>query len=230
MKLERWRQLAALCCLLFVFACDRGAQPRQEQNVTQASSNPAAPLDGTSATPAKAGQVDPSNREKILSMLTGFEHVPSAEELYAVEPDRDNLRATLLDIYRDKSAKKGARQRALTLMRHAPGDATLRAYEEILTSSSTPDADRRAAIKAYGACAGEKGEVTLTELLGHSDAHTRAAAAVELGELGTPGAKGALEARAKVESVAHVRVRIGKALGRDIGPAPTSGSDQEAPQ
>lgn len=230
MKPENWHLYAMLCCLLFVFACDRGAQPRQEQDVTRASANPSAPLDASSATPAKSGQVNPANRDKILSMLTGFEHVPSAEDLYAVEPDGDNLRATLLDIYRDKSAKKGARQRALTLMRHIPGDTTLRTYEEILTAASTPDADRRAAIKAYGACAGQKGEPTLVDMLAHSDAHTRAAAAVELGEIGTDSARSALEARAQVEPVPHVRIRIGKALGRDIGPAPTSDANGGTPQ
>ena len=92
MKPENWHLYAMLCCLLFVFACDRGAQPRQEQDVTRASANPSAPLDASSATPAKSGQVNPANRDKILSMLTGFEHVPSAEDLYeALDDVRDQL-------------------------------------------------------------------------------------------------------------------------------------------
>ena len=227
---------AMLVGALVLFACDRGAQPREEKPVAEAAATPngsgsSATIDGSSATPAKRGVVDPAKREKILSQLAGFEHVPKPEALYAVEPDGDNLRAILLDIYNDKSERKGARQRALALIRHVPGDATLAAYEEILRSSSTPDADRRAATKAYGACAGEKGVATLTELLQHSDSHTRAAAAIELGEVGSADAKGALEARAKIETAPNVRVRIGQALGRDIGPAPTSAptSPAEAP-
>lgn len=213
-------------CLLGAVACDRAGAP-EEASVSEPEPAAAKPLDGSSAQPASQGQVDPGKRAQIEGLLGGVEHVPTAQDLYAVEPDVDALRATLLDIYQDSGVKKGTRQRALVLMQHAPGPVTNAFYEGKLTDPATPSTERRILVKAYAGAAGPDAEAVLIEQLAHDDTPTRVMVIQELAKLGSPGAIAALEARAKIEQTAHVRKKLGTALGRDIGASPATTPQQE---
>ena len=167
-------------------------------------------------------RVDEEKKARLVGMLGGYEHVPSKEQLYAVEQDVDALRALLRAIYEDEAVKKGARQRALALMHHSPGEATTSYYEMLLDEERTAPSERRVLVRAYAALRGAEAVEVLSEQLQHEDGQTRAVSAVELGQLATPEAIAALEARAEVEREPHVRRRIGQALGREISDGPAA--------
>ncbi len=216
--------VAAMCVLM---ACDRSAAPQESSVSEPAEVESSSQLDGSNAKPVTRAEVsvDPERRAQIERMLGGFEHTPTSEELYAVESDADVLRATLRSLYEDPAVKKGARQRALVSMQYTPGEATNSFYEELFASADTSNAERRILVIAYANAAGADAEPVLITQLGHDDAATRVQVISALAALGTPSAIQALEARARVESVKHVRKKLGAALGRDIGEQPVESQE-----
>lgn len=217
MRSRKLRQALCICVCLVASGCDRGTSAEVELSQPQAPAR--SPRSGEGAVRASA-PLDPATRARLESALGGFEHQPSAEDLYAIEGDGATLRALLIDLHEDTTVRRGVRQRALSALQHAPGEATNAYYEALLERETTRAADRRIAIRAYANAAGAEAEASLIEQLSQEDASARSLAAQALGELNLPGAIAALEERARVEQVAMVRARIGEALGRDIGPAP----------
>ncbi len=213
-----------LTTLLAATACDRGASRADDEPTSEATApdepavSPDAPT--TDTRPAPTQDVDQDKRAQLISIFGGIEQEPPKEALFRIEEDEAKLRALLISIYEDPEVATIRRQRALGLMRYLPSPATKTTYEEVLADEDTTDADRRVALRAYAAAFGVEAQPVLIELLEHPDAYTRAFAAVELGELETPEATEALEARAGVEPEEHVRWRIAKALGKDVSDAP----------
>ncbi len=214
--------IVVMACVLM--ACDHPAAPGESSVSAPMEVASSVQLDGASAKPvsAKSVSVNLERRARIERLFSGFEYTPTGEELREVEPDEEALRATLIEIYQDDAVRKDARQRALASLQHVPGEATRAFYEGRLGSQATSDAERRIVIKAYKYAVGADAEPVLIAQLNQDDAFSRLEAIKALGALKTPSAIAALEAHTQVESVKHVRKRLGAILGRDIGESNTT--------
>lgn len=217
---------SVICGALVLSGCDRNYTTGEVEVSQQPEQTTGQPVDAARAERVETTTtVDPAKRARLERLLGGFEHLPTSEELHAVEEQDDALRALLMDIYQDTSVKRGARQRALSAMQYAPGEETNTFYRAKLRDPSTENAERRILIKAYANAAGDAAEETLIEQLAHRDVTVRGFVVEELGKINSPTSLEALEQRARVETALVVREKIGTVLGRDIGEAPEANQE-----
>jgi HEAT repeat protein len=148
-------------------------------------------------------------RQPVLDQLAGVESAPTAEALQALG-DADAVRDELIALSKDDTLPRSHRLRALHALGWFPSDASRAVLNEAVAG-----ADHHAARKAvYALGIGWKDGALpeLTHALQANDTQLRIAAAKALGEVATPGARQALEARLPAEPSDTVKEQIQKSL------------------
>ena len=155
----------------------------------------------------------PTLRDRLVSALSGYEHLVSKDELDRLGSP-PALTAALTSIYDDASVEPFVRINALTSLRFYPAARSRSVLERALMSSETSDAARRAAVKAYGTGFGVEAVPVLDRLLDHPELHTRNAAAGTLAAIDDQKAQQALRRRLPEEKEPLVRKTIETGLAR----------------
>ena len=150
---------------------------------------------------------DDATKQQVLGLLSGYEETASPDSLKALSGD---VPATLRAIVADSSLTQTQRARAIHALGWFPDD-TNRAFLVAQARSGNPMFAR----KAIYALANGWGDGAMDELvfgLANHDVQTRMAAAYALGNLDTPSAKLALEARLPLETDPTVKATIEKQM------------------
>ena len=143
------------------------------------------------------GQSAPS-RQIVLNMLSGYEHIPSTQELEALGPE---VPSVLMQIVQDTGVKKYRRLRALSLLQHYPDNPEVTTFlTSLLSKKDLPSGFRRATLLTLGHTAKGKAIGTLTPYLSSTDIHLREAAAQALMATSDPSVGAILKAAAERES------------------------------
>jgi len=154
-----------------------------------------------------AGEPASDLRARLIPLLSGYEHVPSHEELLRLGPE-DEVAAELEAIYRDETLWIHRRVQALAALRYFPGPGVRALYEEVLMSPEAHDMARRSAVWAHAHAFGVSAWDLLLRLLEHPDLHTRDVAARALVDVDADEARAALRARLDVEPEEAVRLTL----------------------
>lgn len=150
----------------------------------------------------------PASREALLRMLSGYEYVPSAQDLARLGSGVPDL---LMQIVKDPGAMKYHRLRALTLLRHYPDRPEVQSFlTNLLTEENLPGSFLRRAMVALGQTAKGKAIPTLTPFLSSKDVHSREAAAQALFATGEPSVADLLTQAAVGEPEAFLKKSMGK--------------------
>ncbi len=143
------------------------------------------------------GQSAPS-RQIVLNMLSGYEHIPSTQELEALGPE---VPSVLMQIVQDTGVKTYRRLRALSLLQHYPDNPEVTTFlTSLLSKKDLPSRFRRATLLTLGHTAKGKAIGTLTPYLSSTDIHVREAAAQALMATSDPSVGAILKAAAEKES------------------------------
>jgi hypothetical protein len=202
------RTSPSLLCLgamaLLAFGCnERG--PAGQQASSAALSTPG-------ETPrAPAPKADPALVQKLVNVMSGYEHIVTKDELDRLG-DPAALTAALLAIHQDADVHLAVRTNALANLRFYPGPIAKSAFEGALLGSNTPDVIRRSAVKAYGAGFGQEAVEVLAKMLDHSELHTRNLAAKTLAQIGGNRAVEALRQHLPNERESLVKSTIESSL------------------
>jgi HEAT repeat protein len=138
------------------------------------------------------------SRQAVLDMLSGYEHIPSTQELQALGPE---VPSVLMQIVQDNGVKKYRRLRALSLLQHYPDNPEVTTFlTSLLSKKDLPSGFRRATLLSLGHAAKGKAIPTLTPYLSSTDTHVREAAAQALMATGDPTVGAILKAAAEQES------------------------------
>ena len=166
------------------------------------------------------GQSAPS-RQTVLNMLSGYEHLPSTQELEALGPEVPSL---LIQIVQDAGVKKYHRLRALSLLQHYPDNPEVTTFlTNLLSENDLPSGFRRATLLALGHTAKGKAIGTLTPYLSSADVHVREAAAQALMATNDPSVGAILKAAAEKELEPFLKKHLGE-MSRTLE-ADTEGND-----
>jgi HEAT repeat protein len=131
-------------------------------------------------------------------MLSGYEHIPSTQELEALGPE---VPSVLMQIVQDTGVKKYRRLRALSLLQHYPDNPEVTTFlTSLLSEKDLPNGFRRATLLTLGHTAKGKAIPALTPYLSSRDMHVREAAAQALVATGDPSVGAVLKAAAEKES------------------------------
>jgi HEAT repeat protein len=154
--------------------------------------------------PALAGPL----RSQVEAQLDGIESPPDAISLRALG---EGVSAELIEIAQDAEASRTRRAKALHALGWFPSAAT-RAVLEGALDGGDPKMARRA-VYALGNGWGDQAVPAIERALADNDVQLRIAAAASLGNIGTPLARSALDARLKVEVEPTVRHTLQASLG-----------------
>ena len=146
---------------------------------------------------------DDPTKQQVLGLLSGYEETASPDSLKAVSGD---VPGALRAIASDTTLTRTQRSRAIHALGWFPNDET-RAFLVTQARSAEPMFAR----KAIYALANGWGDGAIDELvlaLANHDVQTRMAAAYALGNVDTPSAKLALEARLPLETDPTVKSTI----------------------
>lgn len=133
-----------------------------------------------------------SARERLVSLLGGYEQGPSKGALRSLGSDQEVV-GLLIDVWKDESIHRHRRLQALMALRFFPQDPrTVGIFEAILTDPESDRSARRRAVHVYAELRGDDGVDLLEGMLTHEDEHTRIAATEALQTIGSPGALEAL--------------------------------------
>lgn len=169
---------------------------------------------GPTGSPSRSeASVSPELRQKLVDLMSGYEHSPTAAEFAKLGPARE-VEAALVELSRDGSIRANQRVFALTSLRFYPGPAARARMEEVLQDPAAPAAMRRPAVGAYAEGWRADAVPLLAKLAEHEDPHTRKAAVRALGEVGTPEARKVVEARAAAEPEPMVKSTAEEILRR----------------
>lgn len=138
-------------------------------------------------------------RQRVLVLLGGIEHIPSRQEFARAGTD-DQVVAVLDGLARDKSMKLRQRAGAVGALGFYPRPDTRATLESIIKDPAVEEIVRRPSMKAYAAAFGPDSVPLLTQMLEHQDRNTRETAVNALGDVGSPAARTAIEARLKIET------------------------------
>jgi hypothetical protein len=142
-------------------------------------------------------QTAPS-RQTVLNMLSGYEHIPSLQELETLGTD---VPSVLMEIVQDAGVMKYRRLRALSLLQHYPNNPQVTAFlTNLLSEKDLPSGFRRATLLTLGHTAKGNAIGTLTPYLSSTDMHLREAAAQALMDTGDPSVGMILKAATEKES------------------------------
>jgi HEAT repeat protein len=150
---------------------------------------------------------DDPTRQQLLGLLSGYEETASPDSLKALDGD---VPGALRAIASDATLTTTQRARAIHALGWFPSEDT-RAF----LVAQARGGDAMFARKAVYALANGWGDAALDELtvaLANPDVQTRMAAAQALGNVGTPSAKLALEARLPLETDPTVKTTIEKQM------------------
>jgi HEAT repeat protein len=156
---------------------------------------------------AAVKEPDAELRGKIVSAMSGYEHIVTREELVRLGSP-EQLTEALIAIYGDQSVHLVIRTNALASLRFFPSPRAKSEMEKVLMSADTDDTVRRSAIRAYGSGFRDAAVPMLARFLSHPEIHTRDITAKTLGDLQTPEAVDALRRRLPQESEPMVRKSI----------------------
>lgn len=143
-------------------------------------------------------------KQRLLVMLSGFEHVPSRADWKRAGPT-DRVAEALVEIASDGSARRSVRARAITGMRHAPAPVARRYLQQAVEDPSTLPLLRRKAAWTLGAVARETALPVLTPLLSSNDPFLREAALRGISEVPGPVATRTIADHAAREKTPAVR-------------------------
>ena len=173
------------------------------------------------------GQSTPS-RQTVLNMLSGYEHIPSTQELEALGPE---VPSVLMQIVQDTGVKKYRRLRALSLLQHYPDNPEVTTFlTSLLSEKDLPSGFRRATLLTLGHTAKGKAIPTLTPYLSSTDMHVREAAAQALVATGDPSVGAVIKAASEKESEPFLRkhlAEMSRTLEADTQNNDNSGSQNE---
>ncbi|MBI5498905.1 MAG: HEAT repeat domain-containing protein [Deltaproteobacteria bacterium] len=145
--------------------------------------------------------------ERLSGLLRAYEHQPTAEE-FAALGERDAVRDALIGIVGDEAEVALLRGRAIVALGYFPDDATRRAIEGVLDRPELSDIILRRAIETMAHAFREVGLSHISPYLDDERSDVREAAALALGEIGTPAALRALRRRLDRERTDAVRAAI----------------------
>jgi hypothetical protein len=199
-----WSFLWLAPAVLLAGSCQENARTAPEQNATSAALSSAAPTPRPSAAVRAA---DPALKQKLIALMSGYEHIVTKDELDRLgEPEA--LTAALLAVHADPEVHLAVRTNALANLRFYPSPTAKAALEGALLSPATPDVIRRSAVKAYGAGFGQEAVDVLAKMLEHEELHTRNLAAKTLLQIGGQRATETLRHRLPNEREALVKSTI----------------------
>jgi hypothetical protein len=158
--------------------------------------------------PSALAAEDPTKQE-VLGLLSGYEETASPDSLKALGGD---VPGTLRAIASDTALTSTQRARAIHALGWFP-DEVNRAFLAAQARGGNPMFARKA-VYALANGWGDQAIDELTFALANPDVQTRMAAAHALGNLGTPSAKLALEARLPYENDPTVKATIEKQMGK----------------
>ncbi len=154
-----------------------------------------------------------ASREALLRMLSGYEYVPSAQDLARLGPSVPDL---LMQIVKDPVAMRYHRLRALGLLRHYPDQTDVQGFlTNLLSEPNLPDGFLRPTILTLGQTAKAKAMTTITPFLSSKDVHIREAAAKALFATGEPSIAGLLTEAAVHESEPFLKKSMEK-MSREL--------------
>lgn len=140
--------------------------------------------------PISEAQPTQASREKLLRILSGYEYVPSAQDLEALGPGVPTL---LMQIVKDPGAMKYHRLRALSLLRYYPDRPNVHSFLiGLLSENNLPSGFVRATILTLGQTVKGNAIPTLIPFLSSKDVHIREAVAQALFSTGEPSVAGLL--------------------------------------
>jgi hypothetical protein len=146
------------------------------------------------------------SRQTVLNMLSGYEHIPSTQELEALGPEVPSI---LMQIVQDTGVKKYRRLRALSLLQHYPDNPEVTMFlTSLLEEKDLPSGFRRATLLTLGHTAKGKAIGILTPYLSSTDMHIREAAAQALMDTGDPSVSIILKAATEKESEPFLRKHL----------------------
>jgi hypothetical protein len=172
-------------------------------------------------------QTAPS-RQTVLNMLSGYEHIPSLQELETLGPD---VPSVLMEIVQDAGVMKYRRLRALSLLQHYPNNPQVTAFlTNLLSEKDLPSGFRRATLLTLGHTAKGNAIGTLTPYLSSTDMHLREAAAQALMDTGDPSVGIILKAATEKESEPFLKKHLeemSRTLEADTQKTDKSGSRRD---
>ena len=142
-------------------------------------------------------QTTQASRENLLRILSGYEYIPSAQDLAALGSGVPNL---LMQIVHDQDAMKHHRLRALGVLRHYLDRSDVHSFlTRLLTETNLPSGFLRVTIVTLGQTAKGGAISTLTPFLSSKDVDIREATAKALYATGDPATAGLLRKAAVSE-------------------------------
>lgn len=149
-----------------------------------------------------------ASREALLRILSGYEYVPSAQDLAMLGPGVPDL---LMQIVHDQDAMKYHRLRALGLLRHYSDRSDVHSFlTRLLSETNLPSGFLRAAIVVLGQTAKGKAISTLAPFLSSNDVDIREATAKALYATGEPTTAGLLREAAVSEPESFLKKSMEK--------------------
>lgn len=163
---------------------------------------------GALGAPAAAGAQAPT-AQQVRELLSGYEYVPSGEDLRALGPD--TLRV-LIELYAAPDAPPWVRLRAIAAVGHYPEPATRTFLLAVARAEGQSDLLVREAVLALGRAFGEHAIADVRPFLSHREPVVREAAGMALGRIATPRAVDLLRARIVAERDPGVRRALDRSL------------------
>jgi len=164
---------------------------------------------GNPGSPAASG----ATRDKVMTLLSGIEHIPSREEFARAGSD-EQVAAALDSIARDSAAKLRHRANAAAGLGLYPVPSSRKTLESLINEPGLDEVLRRPAIKSYASAFGLDSVALVSKMLDHKDRSTRETALRALADVGGAPARQAVEARVKVESDESLKKIGQEALAR----------------
>ncbi|MEM9194512.1 MAG: HEAT repeat domain-containing protein [Myxococcota bacterium] len=161
-----------------------------------------------SAAPVSA---DPPTRSQIRSLLSGYEFVPTAEQIQSLGHEALPL---LIELANDGAEPPFVRLRAVRLTAAFPTPATRTFLLAMVRAPNQSDLMMRQAVLALGQAFGERCIPDVAPFLSHRDPVVREAAVRALSRVGTNDARERIRRRMAQETSPHLRREIRRALAR----------------
>lgn len=198
--------LAALSAL--VACADPQVRPAPDATAAPSPHTQDTPA-GNPGSPAASG----ATRDKVMTLLSGIEHIPSREEFTRAGTD-EQVAAALDAIARDGAAKLRHRANAAAALGFYPVPSSRKTLESLINEPGLDEVLRRPAIKSYASAFGPDSVALVSKMLDHKDRSTRETALRALADVGGAPARQAVEARVKVESDESLKKIGQEALAR----------------
>ena len=153
-------------------------------------------------------------RSSVVTMLSGYEYIPSAADLAKLGPGVPDVLVALVD---DEDAGVFRQVRALALLKHYPENEAVETFVRGYVERKDLTAIQlRTGLLTLGHVGGGGAVDRLTPFLGNEDPLTREAAAKALLSTGDPAAREALERAAGTEKEPFLRESMER-MASDLG-------------